>query len=64
MKTIRLVIQDDGRRVLDNLQRDIGAESLADLFRKSLALARICVRAARDSDGVVNIGGVAVDLRS
>lgn len=61
MNTIRLVISGDGPKIVERLRRDLGAESLADLFCKSLALARVCVRAARN--GVVNIGGVAVDLR-
>lgn len=69
-KTIHLEFDDEALALMKDLGGQLNAKSPARLLRKSLALAKLAVDAAKDSEGVVVLRGkgaaneVNVDLRN
>ena len=63
MKQLSFVAGDDTLALIEELKPALGARTTAAVFRKSLALLRVCTEKARDSGYVVNINGTNVLLR-
>lgn len=60
-KQMSFVVDQETLDLVQSLKKELGATTAAGVFRKSLALAKVAVDQARDSDGIVTLRGRGQD---
>lgn len=56
-KQLSFVAEEETVDLIEKLKKELGAKTTAEVFRKSLLLAKLAADHARDSDGVVTLRG-------
>ncbi len=56
-KQLSFVADEETIALIDDLKKELKARTSAAVFRKVLALAKVAVDQAKDSDGVVTVRG-------
>lgn len=56
-KQLAFAVDQELLDIIEDLKKELGTKTAAGVFRKSLAIAKIAVDQARDSDGIVAMRG-------
>jgi hypothetical protein len=56
-KQISFAVDQDVFDLIQDLKKELGAKTAAAVFRKSLAIAKVAVDKAKDSDGIITMRG-------